>query len=109
MLTQTCTIKSVTTSATGLGGLRKLFNSNRVTSARCLLNQRSTRGGESESFNKVTTFDENWLYMQAITSATSIIPSDRATIGSRTFEITTKPYDVANRGVLLKMGVVEID
>ena len=107
LLTQNCSVQKKTTSQAGTGGVINTM-SPRIASLPCLLNQRRRRQGEVTEFGKVTMRDENVLYTQANTSALTIIASDRVTLGSRIFEITSTPYNPGNRTNHLQIEVEEI-
>ncbi len=108
LLTQTCQVQKVSTSAAATGGIVNTFT-DRIASAKCLFNQRRRRvGSEQTEFGKVTFRDENILYMQATGSALNIIASDRIIISSNTYEVTSKPYNVGNRSVNLQIELEEI-
>lgn len=108
LLTQTCQIQKIATSAAATGGVINTYT-DRIGSVACLFNQRKVSNiSEEREFGKRTNRDEDRLYLQAQGSALSIIPSDRAVIGSRTFEVTTQPYNAGNRNVLMHIGIEEI-
>lgn len=95
LLTQTCSVQKNTTSQADTGGVINTF-ANRIASLPCLLNQRRSQG-EIIEFGKVTNRDGNILFAEYNTSAAAIVPSDRITLGTRTFEVTKTPYDPGNR------------
>ena len=107
LLTQTCSVQKNTTSQAGTGGVINTFT-NRIASLPCLLNQRRRRQGEVTEFGKVTMRDENILFAELNTSALTIVASDRVTLGSRIFEITSTPYNPGNRSNHLQIELEEI-
>lgn len=106
LLTQTCSVQQNTTSAAATAGVINVFT-NRINSLPCLLNQRRRRG-EAIEFGKVTNRDENILFIAATTSALTIVPPDRITLGSRTFEVIKTPYNPGNRTNHLQIEIEEI-
>ena len=108
LLTQTCKVQQISTSAASTGGVINTFT-DRISAVSCLFNQaRTFLGSEETEFGKVTNRDEDRLYIAATGSALSIIPSDRVIIGSKTYEVTTEPYNAGNRNVILHIGIEEI-
>ncbi len=108
LLTQTCQVQQISTSAAATGGVINTFT-DRIAAVKCLFNQREGTLSEQSEFGKRTNRDDNRLYLQATGSALNIIPSDRVIVDNRTFEVTTKPYNAANRSVLLHVGLEEIE
>lgn len=106
-LTQTCSVQSITDSASPLGGNIKTF-ANRITSLPCLLNQRRFRTGESVEFGKVTSRDTNVLYCEANTSALTIVSSDRITLGSKSYEVIQTPYNTSQKTHHMQIEVEEV-
>ena len=106
MLTQTCSVQKIATSAAATAGVVNTFT-NRINSLACLFNQRIT-SREGIEFGKVTNRDINILYTAVTTSALTIADSDRITLSSRTFEVVSKPYNTGNRSNHLKIEIEEI-
>jgi len=109
LLTQTCQVQKLTTSASALGGVVNTWT-DRIASISCLFNQRrSSIGTESIEFGKMTNRDDNILYLPYSASAVSIAVSDRVIIDSKTYEVTTQPYNVGNRNKLVQVNLEEVE
>jgi len=106
LLTQTCQVQQLTTSASALGGVVNAW-ADRIASAPCLLNQRQS--GEGVEFGKVTSRDGNILFIEYSASAAAIIESDRVIISSKTYEVTAQPYDAGYRNSHFQIELEEIE
>ena len=102
--TSSVTVQQRTSTKLNTGGLSKDY-STRISSLKCRISSRnSTEGFE---FGKKTGRTTLRLYCEASATNRAIVPSDRITYSSRTFEIMP-PRNPGERNHHLEIDLVEI-
>lgn len=101
----TAVVNQLSTTQTGMGGMRKNYDTIRIASLLCRISNKNI--SETDQYGKMTV-REGWrLYCDASSTNQAIIESDRITVAGKTFEVTGV-HNVAELGRHLQIGIVEV-
>lgn len=101
----TAVVSSLSTTQTGMGGMRKNYDTVRITSLLCRISNKNI--SETDEFGKMTV-REGWrLYCDASSTNQAIIESDRITVAGKTFEVTGV-HNVAELDRHLQVDIIEV-
>ena len=99
------TVYQLSTTQTGMGGMRKNYDTVRIASLSCRISNKNIT--ETDEFGKMTV-REGWrLYCDASSANQAITESDRITVAGKTFEVTGA-HNVAELNRHLQIDIVEV-
>lgn len=101
----TAVVNQLSTTQTGMGGMRKNYDTVRIAALLCRISNKSI--SEIDMYGKMTV-REGWrLYCDGSTTNKAIAESDRITVSGKAFEVTGT-NNVAMLGRHLQIDIVEV-